>query len=44
MAVAELGYVANAFFAALDLRDKQPLIDVTLLGAPDPFTTVSEQR
>jgi len=43
MAVAELGYVANAFFAALDLRDKQPLIDVTLLGAPDPFTTVSEQ-
>ena len=36
MAVAELGYVANAFFAALDLRDKQPQVDVTLLGAPIP--------
>jgi hypothetical protein len=41
MAVAELGYVANAFFAALDLREKRPLIDVTLLGPPAPLTTVS---
>jgi hypothetical protein len=43
MAVAELGYLANAFFAALDLREKRPLIDVTLLGPPAPFTVVSDQ-
>jgi len=41
MAVAELGYAANAFFAAVDLRRKQPLGDVTLLGLPEPFTLVS---
>jgi Protein of unknown function (DUF2804) len=43
MAVAELGYAANAFFAAVDLRRKQPLGDVTLLGLPEPFTVVSNE-
>jgi len=42
MAVAEMGYAANAFFAALDLREKQPLVDVTLLGPPAPLSTVSD--
>ncbi len=42
MAVAEMGYASNAFFAALDLREKQPLVDVTLLGPPAPLTTVSD--
>jgi hypothetical protein len=41
MAVAEMGYAANAFFAAVDLRDKQPLLDETLLGPPAPLSTVS---
>ncbi|HEY1332970.1 MAG TPA: DUF2804 family protein, partial [Myxococcaceae bacterium] len=41
MAVAEMGYAANAFFTAVDLRDKQPLIDATFLGLPAPLTTVS---
>ena len=42
MAIAEIGYAANAFFAAVDLREKQPLIDATLLGLPAPLTTVSD--
>ena len=42
MAVAEMGYAANAFFAALNLREKQPLVDVTLLGPPAPLSTVSD--
>jgi len=42
MAIAEMGYAANAFFAAVDLRDKQPLIDATFLGLPAPVTTVSD--
>jgi len=42
MAIAELGYAANAFFAAVDLREKQPLIDQTLLGLPSPLSTVSD--
>ena len=41
MAIAEMGYASNAFFAALDLREKQPLVDVTLLGPPAPLSTVS---
>jgi len=41
MAVAELGYAANAFFTAVDLRDKQPLVDATFLGLPAPLTSVS---
>jgi hypothetical protein len=43
MAVAELGYASNAFFAALDLREKHPLVDVTLLGPPAPLTVVSNE-
>ncbi len=43
MAIAELGYAANAFFTALDLREKQPLVDVTLLGPPAPLSTVSDE-
>ena len=42
MAIAELGYASNAFFAAVDLREKQPLVDVTLLGPPAPLSTVSD--
>ena len=42
MAIAELGYAANAFFAAVDIREKQPLIDTTLLGLPAPLSTVSD--
>jgi len=42
MAIAEMGYAANAFFAAVDLRDKHPLVDATFLGAPAPLTTVSD--
>jgi hypothetical protein len=42
MAIAEMGYAANAFFAAVDLRDEQPLIDATFLGPPAPLTTVSD--
>ncbi|MGZ6080170.1 MAG: DUF2804 family protein, partial [Myxococcaceae bacterium] len=42
MAVAEMGYASNAFFAALDLREKQPLVDITLLGPPAPLSTVSD--
>ncbi len=42
MAIAELGYAANAFFAAVDLREKQPLIDQTLLGPPAPLSEVSD--
>ena len=41
MAIAELGYAANAFFAAVDLREKHPLLDETLLGLPAPLSTVS---
>ncbi|HET9035521.1 MAG TPA: DUF2804 domain-containing protein [Myxococcaceae bacterium] len=43
MAIAELGYASNAFFAAVDLREKQPLADETLLGPPAPLTTVSDE-
>ncbi len=42
MAVAEMGYASNAFFAAVDLRAKQPLVDETLLGPPAPLSTVSD--
>ncbi|HEY3587587.1 MAG TPA: DUF2804 domain-containing protein [Myxococcaceae bacterium] len=42
MAIAELGYAANAFFAAVDLREKQPLVDQTLLGPPAPLSRVSD--
>jgi hypothetical protein len=42
MAIAEMGYAANAFFTAVDLRDKQPLIDATFLGLPAPLTNVSD--
>lgn len=42
MAVAEMGYASNAFFAAVDLREKQPLLDVTLLGPPAPLSSVSD--
>jgi hypothetical protein len=42
MAVAEMGYAANAFFTAVDLREKQPLVDATLLGPPAPLSTVSD--
>lgn len=42
MAVAELGYASNAFFSAVDLREKQPLVDATLLGPPAPLSTVSD--
>ena len=42
MAIAEMGYASNAFFAALDLREKQPLVDVTLLGPPSPLSRVSD--
>ena len=42
MAIAEMGYAANAFFAAVDLRDKQPLADETLLGPPAPLSRVSD--
>ena len=43
MAVAELGYASNAFFAAVDLREKQPLIDETFLGLPAPLSSVSDE-
>ncbi len=42
MAIAEMGYASNAFFAAVDLREKQPLIDDTLLGPPAPLSGVSD--
>lgn len=42
MAIAEMGYASNAFFAAVDLREKQPLIDDTLLGPPAPLSSVSD--
>ena len=43
MAIAEMGYASNAFFAAVDLREKQPLLDETLLGPPAPLTIVSDE-
>lgn len=42
MAIAEVGYASNAFFAAVDLREKQPLADDTFLGPPAPLSTVSD--
>ena len=42
MAVAEMGYASNAFFAAVDLREKLPLVDETLLGPPAPLSSVSD--
>ncbi|HEX4801948.1 MAG TPA: DUF2804 domain-containing protein [Myxococcaceae bacterium] len=39
--VADLGYAANAFACAVDLRERQVLFDAGYMGLPRPFTAVS---
>ena len=42
-AVVDVGYSANAFAVALDLKEKRPLCDVSFLGAPGPLAEVSDK-
>jgi hypothetical protein len=41
LSVADLGYTANAFACAVDLRESKVLFDAGYLGLPSPFTTIS---
>ncbi|ADO68831.1 DUF2804 domain-containing protein [Stigmatella aurantiaca] len=42
-AVADLGYSANAFAVAVDLKEKRPLCDVSFLGLPVALATVGDR-
>ena len=41
LSVADLGYTANAFVCAVDLREGNVLFDRGYMGLPSPFTTIS---
>jgi len=43
LSVAELGYTANAFACAVDLREGRVLFDRGYMGLPSPFTTISDR-
>src|SRR5258708_28064201 len=40
LSVADLGYTANAFVCAVDLREGKGLFDRGYMGLPSPFTTI----
>ncbi|WP_375768363.1 DUF2804 domain-containing protein [Archangium gephyra] len=42
-AVVDVGYSANAFAVALDLKEQRPLCDVSFLGAPGPLAEVGDK-
>jgi len=42
-AVVDLGYTASAFAVAVDLRERQPLCDVSFLGAPGPMVELGDK-
>ena len=42
-AVVDVGYSANAFAVALDLKRERPLCDVSFLGAPGPLAEVGDK-